>query len=398
MSDMRASSPAVQVPPKIEAIDILTILLRRKKAVLGIPTVVAFCVAVASIFIPNSYKANTRILPPQQAQSGAAALMAQLGGVAGAAASAAGVKNPNDLYLGMLKSRTIADRLIERFDLKHVYDVEYFESARKKLDGNTTISSGKDGLINIEVEDNDPKRVTKMADAYAEELLRLTKVLAVTEAAQRRLFFERQLQIAKDNLAQAEVSLKGALDKNGVVSVDSQSRAIVETVARLRAQIAAKEIQLNSMQAFVTPNNQEYKRVNQELQSMRAELARQENGSGDSLENGSSGDQNGLKNIKILRDVKYYQMLYEMLAKQYEIARLDESKDASIIQVLDKAQEPERKFKPRRAIITILAGFLTFILTVFWVLSTELLAIARVDPERARKLDAFRDALSFRRS
>jgi len=395
---MRASSPAVQVPPKIEAIDILTILLRRKKAVLGIPTVVAFCVAVASIFIPNSYKANTRILPPQQAQSGAAALMAQLGGVAGAAASAAGVKNPNDLYLGMLKSRTIADRLIERFDLKHVYDVEYFESARKKLDGNTTISSGKDGLINIEVEDNDPKRVTKMADAYAEELLRLTKVLAVTEAAQRRLFFERQLQIAKDNLAQAEVSLKGALDKNGVVSVDSQSRAIVETVARLRAQIAAKEIQLNSMQAFVTPNNQEYKRVNQELQSMRAELARQENGSGDSLENGSSGDQNGLKNIKILRDVKYYQMLYEMLAKQYEIARLDESKDASIIQVLDKAQEPERKFKPRRAIITILAGFLTFILTVFWVLSTELLAIARVDPERARKLDAFRDALSFRRS
>lgn len=131
---------------------------------------------------------------------------------------------------------------------------------------------------------------------------------------------------------------------------------------------------------------------------MRAELARQENGGADTLESGTSTDQNGLKNIKILRDVKYYQMLYEMLSKQYEIARLDESKDASIIQVLDKAQEPERKFKPRRAIITILAGFLTFLLTVFVVLSKELLAMARHDPERSRRIEAFRDALSFRRN
>lgn len=394
---MHANAPLAQAPVNIEAIDIITILARRKKVVLGVPIAVAVCAAVLSLFVPNTYKANTRILPPQQAQSGAAALMAQLGGVAGAAAGAAGIKNPNDLYLGMLKSRTIADRIIARFDLKKVYDQEYYENTRKSLEDNTTISSGKDGLINIEVEDSDKKRAADMANGYAEELLRLTKVLAVTEASQRRLFFERQLQLAKDNLAQAEMSLKGALDIHGVVSVDSQSRAIVETVGRLRVQIAAKEVQLNSMQAFVTPNNQEYKRVQQELASMRAELSRQENGVGGDDKVGPVADKSGLQNIKMLRDVKYYQMLYEMLSKQFEIARLDESKDASIIQVLDKAQEPERKFKPRRAIITILSGFVAFCLTTFWVLSSELYAMSRVDPVRARKLDALRAALRFRR-
>lgn len=384
-------------PANINLIDILIVFAQRKRVLIAVPLVVALVAALLSLLIPNAYKATTKILPPQQAQSSAAALLSQLGGVAGAAAGAAGVKNPNDTYIGMLKSRTVADSLIARFKLKDVYGKRYFDATRKELEDNTAINSGKDGLIAIDVEDEDAERSAALANAYAEELLRLTKVLAVTEAAQRRLFFERQLEASKNNLANAEVALKAVLGTHGVISVDSESRAIVETVARLRAQIAAKEIQLGAMRAFVTNNNQEYKRSEQELGSMRSELARLENGRPDADPQAAlSGKQAGLENIKLLRDIKYHQMLYELLAKQYEIARLDEAKDASIIQVLDKAQVPERKFKPKRLILTMVAGMLGLFFAIIWVLLADARQRVAADPGNAERVARLRRALGLK--
>jgi uncharacterized protein involved in exopolysaccharide biosynthesis len=232
---------------------------------------------------------------------------------------------------------------------------------------NSVISAGKDGLINIEVEDRDQKLVAKLANSYVAELLQLTRVLAVTEASQRRVFYERQLEGAKDNLVKAEMSLKGALDAHGVISVDSEGRAMVETVARLRAQVSAKEIQLGSLRAFLTPSNPQYMRAEEELASLRSELSRLENGRAGVQAlpaNGEGTKVGGFENIKLLRDVKYYQMLYELLAKQYEAARLDEAKDPSIIQVLDPAVEPERKSKPHRALIAVLSAFAAFFVAV----------------------------------
>jgi uncharacterized protein involved in exopolysaccharide biosynthesis len=290
-----------------------------------------------------------------------------LGGVAGMAAGAAGIKNPNDVYIGMLKSRTVADKLIAEYNLKKVYDTPLQEVARTRLEMNSVISAGKDGLINIEVEDRDQKLVAKLANSYVAELLQLTRVLAVTEASQRRVFYERQLEGAKDNLVKAEMSLKGALDAHGVISVDSEGRAMVETVARLRAQVSAKEIQLGSLRAFLTPSNPQYMRAEEELASLRSELSRLENGRAGVQAlpaNGEGTKVGGFENIKLLRDVKYYQMLYELLAKQYEAARLDEAKDPSIIQVLDPAVEPERKSKPHRALIAVLSAFAAFFVAV----------------------------------
>jgi uncharacterized protein involved in exopolysaccharide biosynthesis len=349
----------------------MIILAKHKKVVVAFPLVVAIVSAAISFVLPNEYTATTKLLPPQQQQSGAAALLSQLGGMAGAAAGVAGIKNPNDMYVGMLKSRTVADRMIEQFHLKKVYETDSQEGARKKLASNTTISSGKDGLITIEVDDKNKKLVAGLANGYVAELLRLTKVLAVTEASQRRVFFERQLELSKNNLANAEISLKSALETHGVISVDTESRAILETVGRLRAQVSAKEIQLNSMRAFVTTSNPEFRRVEEELNGLRAELTKLENGrtQEESAENGKK--QTGLENIKILRDVKYYQMLYELLAKQYEVARLDEAKDASIIQVLDPAVEPERRSKPKRSFIVLISGALALLLSTGWVYLVE---------------------------
>ena len=367
--------PAESARPAEREFNILDfgiVLAKHKKLIVRLPLVVGAIAAAISFALPNVYKASTKLLPPQQAQSGAAALLSQLGGVAGLA-GAAGLKNPNDLYIGMLKSRTMADKLNAQFGLQKVYGADTLEETRRILESNSTIAAGKEGLITIDVEDEDKKLAARLANAYVSELVALTKVLAVTEASQRRMFFERQLELAKDNLAKAEMTFKGALDTRGVISVDADSRAIVETVGRLRAQVSAKEIQLSSMRAFVTTSNPEFKRAQEELNSLRSELSKLENGRPATGPSGGAapGNQVGLENIKILRDVKYYQMLYELLAKQYEVARLDEAKDTSLIQVLDPAIEPERKSKPRRAIIVLLSAMLALIAAIIWAFISE---------------------------
>ncbi|MFS2015449.1 GumC family protein [Massilia sp. CT11-108] len=374
MSQIQASEKQeipLQVGDAIGVFDILIVLAKYKKMIVGTTFSAAALAVGVSILLPNVYQATAKLLPPQQSQSSTMAMLSQLGGVASAAAGAAGLKNPNDLYVGMLKSRTVADRLVSQFNLKKAYGTDSQDLARQKLEANTTITSGKDNLITIEVEDRDKSRVAPLANAYVSELLRLTKVLAVTEAAQRRMFYERQLEATKDNLAKAEMLLKSKLDTHGVISVDAESRAIVETVGRLRAQVSAKEIELSSMRAFVTSVNPDYRRVEEELNGLRAELSRLENGRGDVTSN--SAKEGGLENVKVLRDVKYQQMLYELLAKQYEAARIDEAKDPAVVQVLDNAVEPERKSKPKRAVIVLL----TTLISAFGALALAFLAETR---------------------
>lgn len=378
-----------------DLLDALIVLAKHKKLIVGFTMAMAVLAVAVSLVLPNAYKATAKLMPPQQSQSGAAALLSQLGGVANMAAGVAGLKNPNDLYVGMLQSRTVADSIIARFKLKDVYDTDSLEKARMKLDDNTNVRAGKDGLITIEVEDRDQKLVANLANAYAEELLKLTSVLAVTEAGQRRLFYERQLELAKNNLASAEMKLKGGLDTHGVISVDTESRAVLATVARLRAEASAKEIEINSMRSFVTSENPDFKRANEELKSLRSELSKLENGRKDDSDSSGSVTPAGLENIKVLRDVKYYQMLYELLAKQYELARLDEAKDAATIQVLDKAVEPERKFKPKRAIIVIVSTLLAFAAAIGWAFLIETRKKMMQVPESAARLMELRSYLQL---
>lgn len=369
---------------KANFIDVLIVLAKYRKLIVGLPLAAGILAAVVTFILPPTYKATTKLLPPQQAQSATSALLSQLGGVAALATGGAGLKNPNDLYVGMLKSRTVADKLIEKYQLKQVYDTASQEKARVILTEATTVASGKDGLIAIEVENNDPILAAKLTNSYVDELLGLTRILAVTEASQRRTFFERQLEQSKDNLVKAEMSLKEALNTRGVVSVDTESKAILETSARLRAQVSAKEIQLNAMKAFLTPSNPEYRRAEAELNSLRSEVSKLENGRVDSASTPNDGE-TGLANIKLLRDVKYYQMLYELLAKQYEAARLDEAKDPSIIQVLDPAVVPERPFKPKRILTVVLSMLVALLAAAFISMVREAKARALLEPASAKK-------------
>ncbi|NDI87586.1 lipopolysaccharide biosynthesis protein [Undibacterium sp. B2R-29] len=376
--------------------DLMLVLAKHKSKIILYPVLFGLAGLLISFAMPKVYKANTKVLPPQQSQSTASAMLSQLGGLAGGAGAALGLKNPNDLYVSMLKSRLLTDKLIKRFDLQSRYEQKFTETTRKVLEANSVISSGKDNIISIDVEDKDPKVAAAIANAYVEELITLTSTFALTEASQRRVFYEKQLLQAKDKMIAAETALSSGIDSKGILSVDAQSKAVLETVAKLRASISAKEIQLKAMQAFVTPNNQEYKRVSQELLGMQQELAKLENGTPATADAGAAKvkEASGSSSVQLLRDAKYYQMLYELLSKQYEVARLDEAKDIPLIQVLDKAVEPELKDKPKRSIITLAFAFLGLLLALVLAFLSEAASKPKT-PEQEEKLRQLKAYLKF---
>lgn len=391
---MTGSKPVANSEQELGLLDLLIALARHKKKLVGWTLAAAILAAGGSFLLPEVYSANTRLLPPQQAQGGAAALLSQLGGAASLAAGVSGLKSPSDLYIGMLSSRTVADRLVAAFDLKKAYGTKSQDEARDALARNTIITVSKEGLISIEVEDTDRNRVAPLANAYAAELKWLTTTLALSEASQRRLFFEQQLEQAKNRLAKAEISLKQGLGSRGVISVDAESAAIVETGARLRAQISAKEVQLESMKAFVTTGNPDYRRAVEELSSLRNELAKLQNGRpSESRESTATG---GIENIALLRDVKYYQMLYEVLAKQYEIARLEEAKDHAVVQVLDPAVTPERRARPKRALVVVLASLFAIFACISFIFVAEIKRRAKNSSQLAGKWAELRSHLRIR--
>jgi len=389
---------------EISLLDLAIVLAKHKKLVLGLPLGAAIAAAIVTLLMSNIYTSTTKILPPQQNQSAAVAMLGQLsgqlsgqlGGLGGLAGGALGIKNPNDLYVGMLKSRTVADSLIDRFELKKVYDEDSYYYARKELEKKTAITAGRDGIITVEVEDRDPKRASAIANGYVEELYKLTQTLAVTEASQRRLFFERQLDQTRKNLANAEAAARQGLEKGGLVVIDAQGRGMVETTARLRGQIAVKEIRISAMRAFATGQNPDLKQAQHELDAMKQELAKMEGTSSGRDNAGSVGKADGMENLRLLRDVKYFETIFELLAKQYEIARIDEARDASLIQVLDKAVEPERKSKPKRALIVILTTLVAGFLAVIWAFMREAGERARQDPDQVSRLTALQSYLRWK--
>lgn len=389
--------PATQAAPEeegIKVLDVLIVLAKHKNAMLGLPSLVALIVACITLLMPNYYTGITKILPPQQSQSAASAMLAQLGNVASLVGTAAGIKNPSDLYVGMLRSRSIADNLIQRFNLLKVYNVQYGSQARKELDRNTTISAGKEGIITVQVDDKDPKRAADIANAYVDELTKLTSILAVTEASQRRLFFEHQLAQARGNLDKAEISARQGL-ATGLVKVDDQGKAMIETTARLRAQITAKEVQIGAMRTFAADRNADLRLAQQELESMKHQLATMEGSIGTQAPAAGAAGQ-GIENLRLLRDVKYQETMVELLAKQYEIAKIDEAKDSGIIQIMDRAIQPDTKSKPARTLIVLLAAVAAVFFAMLWAFLREAMERAHEDPQQAARLNIFASYLTWR--
>jgi uncharacterized protein involved in exopolysaccharide biosynthesis len=243
--------------------------------------------------------------------------------------------------------------------------------------------------VSIAVEDKDRSRAPQMANAYVEELRKLTQDLAVTEAGQRRLFFERELEGAKNNLADAEQALKATEQKTGLIQLDGQAKAIIESVVRLRALMAAKEVELHAMRLFSTEQNPDVVLGEQQLSGLREQLLlmeKQNSGPGDVQVPVGNVPEAGLQYLRKLRDVKYAETIFELLLKQYDAARLDESRTAAVIQVVDPAVEPDHKSSPQRTLIVAIGTLLGFVGSAAYVLLAEALRRMRLNPDANGRL------------
>jgi tyrosine-protein kinase Etk/Wzc len=253
------SEQAPEASAEISLLDLLIVLARHALDLLVGTAAAAALATIISFLLPNCFTATIVILPPQRNTPSAVALLGQLGGanpLASLAGSSLGLKNPNDLQVAMLKSRTVEDAMVDRFNLMALYREKRRSDARKAFEKVTDIENGlKDGLIRISVTDKDPRRAAEMANAYVDEYKKLSATIAVTEASQRRLFFEQQLVQAKENLVDAEEALKQTQQKTGLIQLDGQARAVIESVAELRGKVAAKEVQLRAMRQFASEQN-----------------------------------------------------------------------------------------------------------------------------------------------
>jgi tyrosine-protein kinase Etk/Wzc len=401
-----SNRPAEQLPDpdEVSLLDLLIVIARRKRFILSATLICGLAGLLISLILPKRYTAVATVLPPQKSSSIGSLLSSELGGLGGLAELAGAgqgfLKDPNNMYMAMFKSQTVADAMIRRFDLMQEYKSKYLTDGRRKFADRFQIAEtskgvitggSTDGLLHISVEDKDPERAAVMANAWIDQFQKLSQTLAITEASQRRLFFERELNAAKNNLANAEEAMKRTQQTTGLLQLNSQASALIESAAILRGQITAKEVQLQAMQTYATSENSNVVETQQELDSLKSQLAKL----GGSEDDSSAGlivpkgqvPEAGLQYLRKERDVKYYETIYELLARQFEVAKLDEAKEGSVIQVVDPALPPDRKSFPSRGLITIAAIFLGFLFAVSLVLVQNSLNRMRRNPETSEKIN-----------
>jgi uncharacterized protein involved in exopolysaccharide biosynthesis len=372
---------SLEATTEVSLAELFGLLYRRKSRLLLVSILTGLVVGVVVFLLPVSYTAEAVILTPQQAQSSLSSFLGPLAGLAPAAGmsglgllSGLGLRNPADLYIGVLESRTVADDLIKKFGLKDVYGSADYTRARKRLARNTQIESGKDSLIRVRVDDHDAVRAAKLANAYVDELSRSNSRLALTEAGQRRLFYEDQLAKEKEPLAEAEIALRNTQQATGLVAPGGQAEAMLRIGAQLHAEILSGEAQLAAMKTFAADDNPRLQIVKRELSVLQTQLNELERGEYKpgtlELPTGHLPEAS-LKYLRAVRELKYHETLFEVLSRLYEAARLDEAKSAAPIQVLDRAVTPERKSWPPRTLLVLAAVTAAFLICAFWMLVQE---------------------------
>lgn len=368
MQHAENSNHCTPLPPtpsyeyEVNLLDILLVLAKRWKMITVVSFTVAVITAIITLFMPNVYTAKTIIIPTDGDSGGmGAALMAQLGGLAGLAGGSIGAKTTGDLYITMLKSEALRSPIIDKFKLIDRYKAKLRSSVYLALNSATDVNLGKkDGVITITCSDKDPKMAADLANEYVEQLGKLTTQLNMTDSSYNRIFLEKRIAEAKADVTNAEDALKRFQAVNKAISVTEQAKTTIEAIAQLRAQLAVQEVQLGTLQRQFTGNSQEVKAAKTVISNIRAQINSLEGKGGvanSSIPNLGAVPQLGQDYLRLMRELKIQEAVLEMLTKQYEMAKLSETKDTYPFQVLQKANVPDYKSKPKRAIIVIIAAF-----------------------------------------
>ncbi|CAN1484991.1 Tyrosine kinase, G-rich domain containing protein [Burkholderiaceae bacterium] len=381
---------------EISLLDLATALGEEKATLFAIPLITTLVAVVVSLLMTPIFTAKTVVMPPQQQQSGAAAALASMGGLAGLAGlgGGGGLKSPDEMYVAFLGSEGMQNRIIAELKLQERYEAKTLTDARAALKGQVRFASDKkSGLLSIEADDKDPAFAAELANRHVVELRAMLGRLAVTEAQQRRVFYEQQIQQTQDKLALAEVAFRAAKEKSGMQVTSVLAETGVRASAELRGQIASREVQLQAMSRFATAQNPETQRIASELAALRSQLNKTEQGSGESKAAASPLHQEAVKSF---RDVKVQEAMLEVLIRQYELARVDEAKEGPLIQQVDVAMPAERKSKPKRAVIVLVAAFAGLFLGVLVAFVRRALRKAQSDPASAGQWLALKKAWSLR--
>lgn len=327
-------------------------LLSHWKLLVSAPILVGVVALGGTYLIKPTFTARTTFLPPQQQQSSAASALASLGALAGLAGGTANIKTPGDQYISLMQSVNVEDRIIDRFKLMELYEAKFRFEARKMLEQNVRISLGKkDGLITVETDAKDPQLAADIANQYVAELRRLTSELALTEAQQRRAFFETELKNTKNKLTAAQLALQTGGFNAGAIK--AEPKAAAENYAQLKAQLTAAEVRLQALRRSLTNTAPEVQQQASVVDALHGQLVKLE---------AKTQDSTDADYVSRYREYKYQEALFELFSKQYESARLDESREGGLIQVIDPATPPEHKSKPKRASIAMAATLIAALL------------------------------------
>lgn len=392
MNEREIIRPEVEAEEEINLLELLRVVVRNLPLIVKITAAAALLSVVYSLTLTNVYTAKATLLPPQKdSGGGASALLASMGG--GLAGLAGGLGGSADLYLGILKSRTVTDAVIKRLDLNTEFKSKNADSTRAALQGLVKFQAGKDGIITITADYKDPAKAALFANTFIDELQKKSLQLNLTKASTERSFLDKRLVVVKQDLKTAEEDMKTFQEKNKTIKADSQAAAAIEGIARLRAELATKEVQLAALRNSMTDENSEVRTLLAGISKLRSQLNSMSGSGGDGgvIPSVGNAPSIGVEYIRRLRELKTQEALYEQLTKQFELAKINEARDSSSIQVLDEAVAPLRKSKPKRSLIVILTTVTAFFCSVFLVFIREYLA--KLPPEDSAIMDEMKDAL-----
>jgi len=389
------------VEPKFHPLDVILSLLRYKRWLVICPLIAAvIAFAFVSTQLPR-YSAMARLLPPKT-KPNTATMLSQTGSLAGAGVGGVleGQKPVVDMYLAILQSRAAAEFMDSNFDLRKRWGVSSIESVYGRLSSMSKIAPSPNGIINIEIEDSDPVWAARLANGYADALQYITQGLAVNEASKRRVFYEQQMNVSLQQLTVAEMSLRKIQQETGVLNLDPQIQMAIQESNRLRTAIASKETELASMEAFATERNADYLRLQHEIDALKNQLEqwrRPVKASDDVALQVSEGllPEISMEYVKHVREVKNLELVYELFLKELQLARIDQVKDATTVELLDKAIPPSTPSYPKKKRTIAIASLIGFLIAMVSILIYELTVVALKNEVNMSRVRMIREALRW---
>ena len=375
--------PATQPEDEINLLELSMVLVKHMRLILIISLLAAVASVGISLLLPNIYTATAKVMPPQKEGGNLSAALGQLGGLAAAAGLGAGFGGSADLYVSILKSRSVADAVIQKLDLKKEFKAKTADDARRIFASTVLVKPGsKDNVITITADHKSPEMAARLVTVTVEELGRRTVQLNLAKVSNDRVFLEKRLEVVKKDLKKAEEEMKVFAQNNKTIKVDDQAKASIEGVAKLKAELALKEVQLAAKRSYQTDENPEVMLLMAAVVGLKREL-NQLGGSGGGVGDGIPSVGNipalALEYARRMRQVKIQEAILEQLTKQFEMEKINEARDSSTLQILDDAVVPDRKSKPKRLLIVLLSTVTAFFCAVFLVFIKEYMA--KLSPE-----------------